>query len=500
MDHINKTILSFGKEKQGILQIIGAVLAFLLTLGTLIHLFHITDFIGFSSYPTFTGVTYFLCKVLSALCTLAGFCAFGIMLILNPKHMVTFIALGALTLGALFGAVEDLFYYLWQSSSFSAYSYYFNYPYLFTAFITLLTAVAWAFPTVAGFMEQKSPFRSITLIMVLIPCGLFLIYFFAAILTGLLTFSDFLYRLFQYALLIIAVLTVLCTDGKPVGESLREMSAQRGEQQQKASNTQPGQTAFAAQPQQPAAPDQGPAPTIPPEGYIGIVKLIVLSLITFGIYVFIWIYRTTRFFDVALNRQGSFSPGVEVVLCLFVPFYFIYWVYKQSKAAEEAHRRRGNPGNDDLAIINLLLTIFGFSIIAYALLQDQINKLCLGYTAPPSYERPQQTNTAPQQRSYGYHFDPVTGEPLSKEEPSSSSEAPKKEATASALTTEEATAVPNEPEATETIAEEAKAESGADPQIVATQLENLKMLKQLLDSGVLTPEEFEKKKRDILNL
>lgn len=498
MDHINETILSFGKEKQGILQIIGAVLAFLLTLGTLIHLFHITDFIGFSSYPAFTGVAYLLCKVLAALCTLGGFCAFGIMLLLNPKHMVTAIALGALTLGALFGAVEDLFYYLWQSSSFSAYSYYFNYPYLFTAFIALLTAVAWAFPTVAGFMEQKSPFRSIALIMVLIPCGLFLIYFFAAILTSLLTFSDFLYQLFQYALLIIAMLTVLCTDGKPVGESLREMSAKGGEQQE-AQGPRPGQTAFAAQQQQ-TAPNQGSAPTILPEGYIGIVKLIVLSLITLGIYVFIWIYRTTRFFDVALNRQGSFSPGVEVVLCLFVPFYFIYWVYKQSKAAEEAHRRRGNPGNDDLAIINLLLTIFGFSIIAYALLQDQINKLCLGYTAPPSYERPQQTNTAPQQRSYGYHFDPVTGEPLSKEEPSSSSKAPEKEAPSSAPTTEEATAAANEPEAAETIAEEAKAEVGADPQVVATQLENLKMLKQLLDSGVLTPEEFEKKKRDILNL
>ncbi|MBR5329558.1 MAG: SHOCT domain-containing protein [Firmicutes bacterium] len=220
---------------------------------------------------------------------------------------------------------------------------------------------------------------------------------------------------------------------------------------------------------------------------------------------------------------------------MFVPFYFIYWIYKQTKAADEAHKMRGNVSNSDLAIINLILCVVGLSIVAYALLQDQINKLVTGFTEPPSYARPQNVNNAnaQQQTNYSYNFDPMTGEPIRKEapvyeapveEPASEifTEVPVQESSAETVEVaaeepaqsffEEVSEmapveeIPTEEAPAEEIIEELPAEvpteepAAEDPQVVAEQLENVKMLKQLLDAGVLTQEEFELKKKNILGL
>lgn len=550
MENISRTILSLGKQYQGILKMVGAVFAFLLTLGTLINLINIAGFIGISVYPVFSEIVYTFCQIMNIICAVAGFGLLGAMLLLKPKHVMVPISLAILACASFFAATEDLFYYIWQNSM--AFSYYFNYPYLFMAFLSLLTAVAWLIPAAAGYMKNKVTFHDKALIMLIIPAALFLVYFFAGLFTGVLFFRSFLYNLLEYALIAVAALIVLAADGKPAMESIREMNNRNAEQRwQDAKSTQPGQTAHAsyqkqqqtssaqqktssAQQQQPQRPVAGAEP----EGYIGIVKLIILSIVTFGIYVYIWIYKTSRFFDGYLNRQGSFSPGVEVVLCLFVPFYFIYWIYKQTKAAGEAHRTRGNYNDSELAIINLLLCIFGLSIVAYALLQDQINKLVTGYTAPPSYDRPQNAYQAPQQTNYNYNFDPMTGEPIRKapaaapaeevpvEEMSSEifTEVPVKESSeekpAAAIHEEPAAPITEEMPAEEipvevpaeeipavVLTEEPSQEEPQeketpteDPRTVAEQLENVKMLKQLLDAGVLTQEEFELKKKNILGL
>ena len=54
MDKINYTILSFGKQYQGILKMVAAVLGILLALGTLIHFINISGFMGMSAYPEFS--------------------------------------------------------------------------------------------------------------------------------------------------------------------------------------------------------------------------------------------------------------------------------------------------------------------------------------------------------------------------------------------------------------------------------------------------------------
>ena len=244
MENISKTILAYGKNYQGILKMAGAVIAFLLTFGTLINLVNISGYMGISSYPVFSEIVYNACQILAILCAIAGFGLLGTMLLLKPQNILAYVALGLLACSALFGAAEDFFYYIWQSMA--GFSYYYNYPYLFMSFIALLTAVAWALPAMAGFMKNKTMFINKALIMLIIPAALFVIYLFTGLFTGVLYFGVFLNILLKYALIAIASLVVLAADGKPAMESIQEMNAKNAEQRwQDAKSTQPGQTAHA---------------------------------------------------------------------------------------------------------------------------------------------------------------------------------------------------------------------------------------------------------------
>lgn len=107
-------------------------------------------------------------------------------------------------------------------------------------------------------------------------------------------------------------------------------------------------------------------------GYVPVWKLILFSILTLNIYTYIWIYRTVGFFNNKKIGEEK-SQTVQVVLCLFVPFYIIYWLYKQGKLTEEYTLKVGNT-NNDLSIVSLVLSIFGLGLIAMALIQDQINK------------------------------------------------------------------------------------------------------------------------------
>jgi hypothetical protein len=57
---------------------------------------------------------------------------------------------------------------------------------------------------------------------------------------------------------------------------------------------------------------------------------------------------------------------------IFVPFYSIYWIHTRSKKLFMAAQRYGIQISDN-STANLLLTIFGFGIVAYALIQNDLN-------------------------------------------------------------------------------------------------------------------------------
>ena len=96
------------------------------------------------------------------------------------------------------------------------------------------------------------------------------------------------------------------------------------------------------------------------------------------------------------------NPTTKLLLCMFVPFYSIYWVYKSAQRLDKLAARKGIPS--DLATLCLILAIF-VGIIPPILMQDKINALetsangAQAYTAP-QYAAPQYS--APRQQTPGF--------------------------------------------------------------------------------------------------
>lgn len=140
--------------------------------------------------------------------------------------------------------------------------------------------------------------------------------------------------------------------------------------------------------------------------YCSMVKHVLLLLFTFGIWYYIWIYRTTRYLN-QVEDEPPRNPTTKLLLCMFVPFYAIYWIYKSAQRLDKLSISRGIPS--DLSTLCLILAIF-VGIIPPILMQDKINALETGagdaqpYAAPqyaaPQYSAPQYT--APRQRTPGF--------------------------------------------------------------------------------------------------
>ena len=107
------------------------------------------------------------------------------------------------------------------------------------------------------------------------------------------------------------------------------------------------------------------------DGYCGMVKHLLLLLFTFGVWYFIWIYRTTGY----LNRvEGAPKqhPGHQVLFCLFIPFYKIYWAYKNAERLDKLSDTFGI--SFSLTTLCLLLQIIN-PFIPSMLIQDRINTI-----------------------------------------------------------------------------------------------------------------------------
>ena len=99
---------------------------------------------------------------------------------------------------------------------------------------------------------------------------------------------------------------------------------------------------------------------------------VLFSLLTFGIYWLVWKYKLIKKIKL-LNNDNSSSVG-EFLLCTFVPFYIFYWYYTRATKIEIGARAYGiRISNNN--IIYLVLSIFGLSIVCDALIQNDLNTI-----------------------------------------------------------------------------------------------------------------------------
>lgn len=105
--------------------------------------------------------------------------------------------------------------------------------------------------------------------------------------------------------------------------------------------------------------------------YVSIAKHIILFIITFGIWYYIWLYRTARALP---ENQSDFSrkPSKDLLLSLFVPFYHIYWCYKTAQAVDKRAKQCGI--ESDTSVLCLITSIF-VPFLPSIIIQDKINSV-----------------------------------------------------------------------------------------------------------------------------
>lgn len=201
-------------------------------------------------------------------------------------------------------------------------------------------------------------------------------------------------------------------------------------------------TADASDPGQPesAAPASGAAATAESTAYYNLGMHVVLLLLTFGVWYLIWIYRMTGYLNRVEDEQPR-NPTNQLLLCIFVPFYTVWWVYQSAQRIDKLAAAKGIAS--DLSMLCLILAIF-VGVVPPILMQDKINAIVTTDGAPDQPADGAQTQTA--------------------------GRAPVQQQAAASSKTDVDTA------------------------------EALKTYKELLDSGVLTQEEFDTKKKQLLGL
>ena len=107
-----------------------------------------------------------------------------------------------------------------------------------------------------------------------------------------------------------------------------------------------------------------------------IAVAIILTIITCGLYGIYWFIVLTDETNKTTKKPEEQTSGVVAFLLSLITcgIYSFYWAYKQGEKLDEAAEKNGM-SKDSRSILYLILCLIGFSIIAYALMQDTLNKV-----------------------------------------------------------------------------------------------------------------------------
>jgi len=132
---------------------------------------------------------------------------------------------------------------------------------------------------------------------------------------------------------------------------------------------------------------QQPQQTIPVGpisfGQRNIALAIILTIVTCGIYGLYWLYKLVDELNEASNNTAGQSGGMVLLLSIVTcGIYELIWLYKAGGLVTTAKGSRNLPVESDSSIIYLLLGLFGFGIVSYALIQNELNKVAEYHGAP----------------------------------------------------------------------------------------------------------------------
>lgn len=106
-----------------------------------------------------------------------------------------------------------------------------------------------------------------------------------------------------------------------------------------------------------------------------VLLVIVLSIITCGIYSFVWMYQVTSELN-EYTEDYRLNPSLVIVLTIITcGLYQFYWWYRINELMMRAQYQTGYSAPTDNKILFILLTLFGLSVINMAILQSDLNRL-----------------------------------------------------------------------------------------------------------------------------
>ena len=107
--------------------------------------------------------------------------------------------------------------------------------------------------------------------------------------------------------------------------------------------------------------------------YRNIAFYLIVSIVTGGLFGLYWLYCLAN--DMHYGTNGKTSSGGAVLLLTIITcgIYGWYWLYK-SGSELDAVRFNNGESMGHLGVLYLVLGVFGLGIVAYALMQDEINR------------------------------------------------------------------------------------------------------------------------------
>ena len=104
-----------------------------------------------------------------------------------------------------------------------------------------------------------------------------------------------------------------------------------------------------------------------------IIVYLLLTLVTCGIFGIYWLVVMLK--DIATTSGEDINPWMVILLSIITcGIYGIYFSYQMGKYMVKAGEKY-NIKIEDNSILYLILTIFGFGIVTYCLVQNDLNTI-----------------------------------------------------------------------------------------------------------------------------
>lgn len=108
--------------------------------------------------------------------------------------------------------------------------------------------------------------------------------------------------------------------------------------------------------------------------YITMKKHLALLFFIYPVWLFVWVHRTTKAINEITGDYSKYKPTAETLKTL-IPFYSLYWTYRQAERLEEELNGCGaeEKGMGAVAVLMSIYTTSGGVIY----LQDKMNEYCI---------------------------------------------------------------------------------------------------------------------------